>query len=221
MFKSNKWSIKLVLIFLVFFLVVIGSEILYLAKNRPLSLGAYFLYPAKWLAMRGDAEKAMYFTKKAGSIAIYFSSTNYLQKIPRRYSPSINIAESSFKQKYLDKVGRTDVLPIAKQTNTDLSRFFYDLALLAYSENDLEISKMSLTYALYLNPKLSHYHVELANMYLLEKDVDTAKKILTSCQEFNFPKTHCKDYLDNNLFWIAPEPVGFLNDAINNHYTNP
>lgn len=203
---------------LLFLTVLITSEIIYLAKNRPQSLGAYFLYPAKWIARSGNTEKSLNFIKKGVVITTYLNSLKYPQVAPSGNLGNIKIEHENFNNKYLEMISQLNVYEIISLNNTDLSKTLYTLSLLAYSENEINLAADFLTFATFTNPQLSHYHVELANLYLMEKDIEATKKVLERCEKLEFPKTHCKQFEESNLLYNVSEPVGFLKGAVEKHY---
>lgn len=100
----------------------------------------------------------------------------------------------------------------------NLSRVFYDLAMLSFEKGYSHFGSRLLGVSMNLDPNLSYWSVELANYYLSEGDKSNARDTINKCVNLDAPKKHCQDFLENNINTDLSEPIGFLKEQIKTYY---
>jgi len=205
--------IKILIVSLILFVLLFGSETLYIIKNGSPSLTRYLVDKSQKSARKENAQTTLSALSVAAKINIFPQAFEYRGLIPIKYNPRVNLPEgnSQLKEAWLIYIKNLD---LNLSSESALARIFYTLGLLAYrnSESDLVIPLWQT--AVYLEPELSHYHVELANFYLASADQEKAKYALEFCLKFKFPVKHCQEYIDNSLSKNIPEEVGFLEKGL-------
>lgn len=207
--------------FVTFILVLLVSEFLYLYQNRPSIITQYYLARARYKLDRSNYESSLMDLTRASNLNINVVAKKYPKDlIPKSSYPPSNLFENKeLKNDYLIFLKSIEVKKYS-QSPENLAKLFYDLTLLSIKFGEPIILAAFLQTAIYLNPELSHYHVELANLYLAAGDKEKSQNVLNYCYNFDFPKTHCRQYNDNNFYWNVPEKIGFLKEAVEAHYKN-
>lgn len=207
-------KLKILLIATALGLMFLISEGLYVYNNEPLFL-QYSFQVTRFLASIGKTKLSFYILTKTAS----FISKNDDQVDKNQFQ--ISLPEDTKLEEDIDLYIKA--LPdgsFIKWGKNDLSRVFYDIAVLSSNNEYKALTSNLLTAAVDLNPRLSFWSVELANYYLLNDQSDASKSILNTCMKMEESKKHCQDYMENNVLKSNPLPVGFLKDEINNFYIN-
>jgi len=201
--------------------VFLLSEFLYLINQRAHIYALYHVALAQKLADNLGPQGSFNLLAKAARINIRKVAKTYREFMPSDYSPEIDISSSSeeFKTAFNLYLEGLDLKKLGDSSEGDMARIFYNLGLLANKNGDFDLVPMFFQTSVYLNPELSHFHLELANFYLKNGDEKKTKSALEFCSKFDFPRNHCQQYIDNNLYWKVPEQVGFLKGAIEKHYS--
>ncbi len=198
------------------------SELIYTYNNRPQLFGIFFLWNAKRV-VENDPQRSLDFVAKGAKININWLSKKYKDLIPKDYETRVTLPSDSelFINEYVKYVQSLDIQKISSTEQIELSKIYYDLALLSFSQNEDKTGKLFLQNAVYLSPDLGHYHVELANYYLLKAEKENANKEIDFCLKFPSPTDQCeeykKDYFEND---IKNDP-GFLKEDLTRYYLKP
>lgn len=213
---------KVSFFFLAFLLLLILAETIYILNNKPEYIIGYYLNKAQISAVNSDAQEAINFLVKAAKVNIRYNARQYPQLVPSTYNLNFGLPKSNSRpnQAYLDYIQNLDARMLTRSDEKNLGKTFYSLGLLAYENSQTDFIAPLFQTAVYLNPELSHLHIELANFYLKSGDEEKTKSTLEYCKKFIYSKTHCQQYIDNNLHWRVPEEVGFLEKAVEQHYSS-
>lgn len=215
--KKYNFIKKTILILSVITAFVVLSELLFIYNNRSVYFTEFYSRQAKSFANENNLEKSINSLVKAAKVKIRQNARQYPDLIPNNYQPNINLAEENTKldetlESYLKGLD-TEVL-----SEIGIAKTFYTMGLLAYRSGESNKVIPFFKTAVYLDPELSHYHVELANLYFKSGDEEKTKSTLEYCKKFFYPKSHCQQYIDNNLHQKQPAEVGFLQKAVEEHY---
>lgn len=206
---------------LVFVFLILGaSEIIYIYNNQPTLSSGFFLYLARHYAIKNEITKSLDFLEKASLYQINFKEKSYPDLIPEKYNLSISPADknSQFNQEYISYIKGLNTNDIFEQKEVDVGRIIYHLSLLAYRGGEEELTPALLQTAVYIKPNLVHYHLELANYYLYIGDAQKAKEAIEFCYSFDFPRSFCENFYQNNISTNTPDNIGFLEDALKTDY---
>ena len=206
---------KIFLIFIGIILLIGLSDFIYLYRNEPSKVGKVYLYFALKEAKKGDLEKTLQYLDKTASFhlkqnRIIYKDKYFAKKIKNNRS-GLSLKTKKEINDYLLKT-----LPVALQKNSSplISNIYYNLGLIAYQNNfHIEASNFFLT-STYLDPELGHLYIELANSYLNDGNFEKGHNILEKCQQFNWPKKQCQEYLELNVKSNTFLPVGSYKEAI-------
>lgn len=97
------------------------------------------------------------------------------------------------------------------------SKIFYRLGLYYYQKGEGEAGVNYWREAARISPQWSFFWLELANFYGEKGDFEEREGVLKNCLKFHFPKSHCEEYLDDQVI----EPVGAWEKEINAIPDNP
>ena len=200
----------------VFILVLLTSEFIYIYNNKPDILSVIFLKKAQFSLKSNSNPNATKDLFKAANFIISSKSKDYKQ-IPRSFFPDLAESEK-MNEIYMQYLPSMNTEEIIKSEKYDLPRVFYDIAILAYEQGETKAFLKFLQAAIYMNPELSHLHVEMANYYLYEGNIEKADEAISFCFEFNSPVKHCRDYKENMLEKDLAEYPGFLSKELEKYY---
>jgi len=129
--------------------------------------------------------------------------------------PTLQLTLSSnLKKSYRQLFSTTDFLSFDQLSSAKWGQYFYQLGLLAYQNNQDSLIVPLWQTAIHLGPLWSHFHIELANYYLSKQQPQLAQDRLNLCMQFEDPRGTCQEFLETNVIPNTPEPIGFLNTAI-------
>jgi len=175
--------------FIGFCSLLLLSEIFYIAKN-PEELYGYILNASKSVAKMGAVDASFYILT-SGKIGL----------------PN----DSDFKSRVKDYLNTSS-------SKNDLSKIYYDLAIMAYNNGQGYLTRDLLKLSIDNRPDLSFYYVEFANYLLLKRRVDEGREILDECIKRPYPQKHCQAYLNDNFGNAQPEKIGFLREYVESFY---
>jgi len=218
--KSKTKVVKYILAGLVFIFILFASEFIYIVNQKNQVYVLYHLFFAQKLVDRLGPQRSLDLIAKGTKINLDKVAKSYSPTLQPNYNPQVDISSMSeeFKQTFVTYVKQLDIRLMASREESDLARVYYTLGLLAYKNNESDLTPRFFQTALLLNPELSHFHIELSNYYLSQGNEEGARGALELCSKFKYANEHCQDYLDNNFFWKVPEQVGFLEKEVKNHY---
>ncbi len=182
-------TFKIFLISISIFLLFVLSEVVYTLNNRDV-LSSYLLNTADFLSKKGNTPLAFYILTE-GQIKL----------------PENEIYKNEVK-KFLENVPE----------KYDLSRVTYELALMAYKDNEQLLTPGLLNASINRDPDFSFWRVELANYYLLNNQPDEGRKTLKECENLIYPRKHCLDYENQDFRNAISYQPGFLSEAVNKFY---
>ena len=211
-------STKFIVFFLVLFILISLSEILYVINNKPELITKYYLKRAINASIHSNPQKSIGNIINATKYEINFQSNKYGSTIPENYDLKLLLIDENkeFVKVLSDKL---------VELNIDFDQYwpaeiFYKLGLTAYNESEFDIAELFLQTAVYTEPDLSHYHIELANYYLTKGEKDASSEALQYCLNFPSPVKHCQDYYNSNFSANHPEKVGFLEKELGIYYNS-
>lgn len=201
----------------VFVILILLSEGVYIMKNVSPALTHYLIEKAQASALRGNVQSSLYTLSVAAKINIFPQVFQYRGLIPISYGTKINIPEenSQLKGNWLAYIQN---LNLKTPSEWALARIFYNLGLIAYRNNQTNLTIPLWQTAAYLEPELGHYHIELANFYFVSGSQEKARNELAFCLKFKYPAKQCQEYIDNSLSKNIPEDIGFLEKGLGEYY---
>lgn len=213
---------KIILILVIFVLLSVISEVLFL-YNNPTYLDSFFFKQSQNYAKKNDAQKAINYLSIVSNLTINQSRRNYPKVVPKNFEASIKLPGNNQDlnkdiSKYLMTI---DFSTLEKDRKYTMSRMFYDMGNIAYKDNEPKLFESFLQVSYYEDPNTSFWPVELANYYYLSGNKETAENTLKKCMELTDPRKHCQDYLD---YINSNKPVnkpGFLIDETRKYFQYP
>ena len=139
-------------------------------------------------------DKAAYFHLKQNRIY-------YKDKLPK--SPDENLLtglDEDTRNEVSDYLKGSILKARVKNSELILSNIYYNLGLITYSHGYKEPSFKLFRTSIYLNPELGFLFIELANSYFYNGYFEEGVQTLNYCQEFEFPRQYCKEYLEKTGF---------------------
>lgn len=215
--RSSFSKIHLAIFLVGFFVLILLSEFIYRLNNRP-QLGVHdYLEMASSSAQKSNVKKTLDYLGKASELrlesevikehpGVEIQSNITIPLIPK--NKDIQEAFSS----YLKSI---DYEEFKKIYASRWARIYYNLGHLAYEQNEPELVVPFWEIAANLGPEWSYFHVELANYYLSQGEIDKARESIGYCMQFQFPKDHCREFLEKNIEAETVEPVGSWEEQIN------
>lgn len=198
-----------------FFLLCLSSESIFIYKNQPEKLAKVFLYLAQIEIEKGRLDKTIRRLDKAADFYLIQNRAVYKDKIP---TISIKNKFTSLDEKTKGKISDylNKRLPKARGEKSVLltSNIYYNLALITYSGGYYDIANTFFRTAICLHPELSFLFIELANSYFNNGDIERGIETLKYCLEFDLPKRHCSEYLEKNVVTKSFVPVGTFKDFV-------
>ncbi len=195
-------------------MLFISSEFIFMYKNRPEIIGAYYLWQAK-IKSSSDTLKSVNLLRKSAYWYSKFDAILYRDKLPEPVAAKTDNTHPSelFRIQYTDFLNREVENPFSISP-VIMAKNFYKIGLIAFENNMSELAIDLLRPGIYLNPASSYHFIELANIYLEEEQIEESRLILSNCQKFEVPKQHCEEYQKNNLETRLPLEVGHFKDFI-------
>lgn len=208
----------------IFLLLVLSSEIVFMASNNSPELNYLFLSKVKRYAQTNELDKSLKYLNWLTKINVNYNRKKQKSGlIPKDYRFDIGMAlnDTNFVEEYRNILQNIDVSAIANSPDNRISEIFYKLGLAGYSKGLSEIALKLFQTSVFVQPELSYYHIELANYYLTLGDKIRAEEAVDYCLKYKDPFTHCKDYWENSLLKDEVNDVGFLKETINGYYLSP
>lgn len=206
------------LIFLIFFFIALSffSELIYTLRNRPPRLASYYLKIVCFYSKRSDTQKAIRYFNKAAEVKIEEIGKNYPDLAPKTSITPPSIPDNSYiNQLYLSYLQNLNSDELGKVYPDKWAKHFYNLGLMAYRNNEPDITAPFWETAIYLAPEWSYFHVELANFYLIQGNANKAREQIEFCLQFQFANKHCREFLRENILTNSMEAVGIWEEQIN------
>ena len=220
-FRDRFKAIKTCLVGLFVILLFVIPEVIFMFNSNSPRLNNYLLKKAKTFSEKSDLDKSLNYLLKVVKLNIKYNSRQYPELIPSNYFPNLNISEArdEFKQDFKEYISKIEPDSLTRAKENQVSRIFYDLGIIAFQDNQLQLIVPFFQTAIYFHPELSYYHVELANYYLSKGEMESFKEAIGFCLLFNFPKRHCQEFFEICSESEYPEKVGFMEQTINEYYS--
>jgi len=219
--KKNISLVFITIYLLVFLLLVLSSEIVFMISSNSPELNYLLLSKVKHYAQINELDESFKYLNWVTKININYNHKKQKSGlIPKDYGFNIDKAleNTNFTDEFRNILQNIDVSVITNSPDNRVSEIFYGLGLVGYSSGLSEVALKLLQTSIFIEPELSFYHVELANYYLTLGDKTLAGKTINYCLLYKDPYNHCKDYLENSLLNGEIHNVGFMREAVNNYY---
>lgn len=206
MFKSK--YIKLLIITILIVLVFIASEALFIYRNRYRLVETYYIFRAQHSVDKDIAIATNLLLK--GLIKFHPLENN--NHYPQEFSTTmIDLPKNDELAHDFERyIKNTQLITLYEQEVYSYPRIFYDLALIAYRNNEPQLFINLLQLATLHDVDMSYWPVELANYYYSINDNEKAYDIFEKCKQNPTTKIHCtetEDYLEEGN---ASFEIGFL-----------
>lgn len=215
--NSVSSRVRLIFFLLGFIALVFLSELIYSFTNKS-QLGVHaYLKMAQVSAQKADLKKTLRNLAKAAEIRL---ENQVAQKYPdieietQVAIPTIPNNES-LNNAFLNFLKSIDYETLKDSYASKWAKPFYKLGLLAYVQKEPELVVPFWEIGVNLAPEWSYLHVELANFYLTQGNSSKATSTIDYCLTFQHPKDHCQEYLEKNIKYSSPVPVGSWEAEIN------
>jgi len=211
---GKKYTFVLIASTITFFLL---SELIYQINNRS-QLGVYdYLNMASTSADKSDIEETIKLLGKASELRlkgevikehpdIEMQSTISTPPLPK---------DKAVQEEYSNYLKSIDYEELKREDASRWAKIYYSLGLLAYEQNEPGLVAPFWKIAANLGPEWSYFHIELANFYLSRGEPDKAKEQIEFCLQFQNPKTHCSEFMQEHIQTNNAQPVGTWQDKIN------
>lgn len=211
--KLNKLT-KILIICFSFATLITASEIIYSRKDP--KLVTYTISEiAKYFAKNNNFKAALSTFFWGANFVVNSNKIKYPKIIPSNYKsypprPQGNKLKKDFEIILADLDNKT----IYHSTTYDYSLILYEMALMAYNNNEPVIFPQLVEMSFYMRPTLSYWPVELANYYYRTGENDKAISILEKCKILPEPRNHCSYFIEYINSGSESFDPGFLkNDA--------
>lgn len=217
--KNKLLASHKIFILVLFLIISVFSECLYIFNNKPQLFGLFFIWKSQRLINR-DFQKAIGYAARAAETNIIFTRKKYPDLISRQYKPNFKqLGDSKFQTETENYIEKLDLKHIASSEEIELSRIFYTLGLVSFQSGFENEFPAYLQTAVYLSPELSHYHIELANYYHYSNEINKTKESIDFCFNFKNPLKECQNY-KNSLINNDPKIPGFLQSEVDKYYSS-
>lgn len=183
------------------------------------AINRYFLDKSILEAKNGRLESAIKYLSIASRINIFGEYGHYRRLLPADYKNQPRFPDNGKMQTelltYLSGLTSDDLTNAEDQ---GLAWIHYRMGLIAYKNNEPNLAESMFKTAIYNFPEFPSFHVELANFYFERGDVSNLAKSLEYCSRFEGSSGFCQQFKEGPLKAGTPQPVGFMELPINEHY---
>jgi hypothetical protein len=126
----------------------------------------------------------------------------------------------SCKQLCRQIISKSSGRQLAQYDNNQIARWYYELGISDYGDDNIESAINFLEYARRLAPEWSFFHIELAAIYYEQGHITKSVHVLNQCKLFSQSEIFCWTPLDNVIMGDLNIPVGSLMDKVRDaiHY---
>jgi len=210
-------TLKFALIIALTFFVFISGEVLFISRDDSRSSLNFYKTLAHYSTQLSNPNTALFFINQMFSIT---SNHYYSNRYPSLTSPKANVnlyeikSNTQIKNRFNIYLKKVDLDYLVTDDASRFAKIYYELGLIAYQNQSLQLAEDLFTLASYSAPEWSFFYFELANFYSELEDTSQSFRVISRCRSFEFARQYCTgfetEYLDKN----QSQPVGFYNQTI-------
>lgn len=213
-----KKKLNVVLLIFGLFLLFGSSELIYIYKNNPRLIQTYYIWRAQLIANK-DLQKSISFIV-AGAERYDYRGKKDINPYPQDFEHTkINFPQNTNLENDLrNYLENPNLRNLYIENFYNYPRILYDLAQIAYKDNDSQLFIALMQTATVRDISMSYWPVELANYYYSIGNQTKAFEILGDCQKISNTKLHCTQAETSFKEDKKAFEIGFLKNAVEEIY---
>jgi hypothetical protein len=155
----------------------------------------------------------------ASKINIFGEYSDYFHLRPDKDISNINFSNNPvLKEQFVQYVANLSDADLKLPEDQGLGFVYYNLALIAWNNNNPNLTEELMRMAMYNNPQFASFHTELINVYFRIGEGVKVDEQLSYCSNFIEAKTLCGMYIDDSIRKNIPKEVGYMSSEVYRHY---
>jgi hypothetical protein len=182
-------------------------------------LNNYFIDKSINEAKSDRLDNAFFYLSVASKINTFGEYGRYWNLLPSDFSKQIKIPQDTkLRSDIQNYITSLEPKNIKDDEDQGLSFIYYNLGLISYKNNFLDLTPELFKMAVYNYPEFPSFHAELINYYYVQGQPESALKINDYCHKFKQAAIFCDKYMNDIVKFKTPQIVGYMELPIASHY---